>query len=291
MNGNRLIDAFLGLALLLLVLPAAAETPEFLRIDTAPTGEPRALQVAVAGYRAPDGTELDLVGAVHVADAAYFRALNRAFDDYDVVLYELVGEPDAITRDAPRGASMIGWMQGGMKDVLGLTFQLDEIDYRREHFVHADMTAEEFSSSMRERNESVLQLMFRAWLTGMATQTPEQAAAAQADLLKVLFADDRQHALKTMFAEQLADQKDLLDAMAGPDSTLIVQRNLKALDVLERVRGEGHERIALFYGAGHFPDFHQRLVNELGYRPTGLTWLDAWRLDRPGSPRGPIDEG
>ncbi len=290
MNGNRLIDALLGLALLLLVLPAAAETPEFLRIDTTSTGEPRALQVAVAGYRAPDGTELDLVGAVHVADAAYFHALNRAFDDYDVVLYELVGEPDAVTRGAPRGASMIGWLQGGMKDVLGLAFQLDEIDYRRDHFVHADMTAEEFSASMRERNESVLQLVFRAWIAGLAQQTPAQAAAAQADLLKVMFADDRQHALKTMFAEQLADQKDLLDAMAGPDSTLIVQRNLKALEVLERVRGEGRERIALFYGAGHFPDFHQRLVGEMGYESVGLSWLDAWRLDRPASPGGPIDE-
>ena len=286
MNGNRLIDALLGLGLLVLTLPAVAETPEFLRIDVTPTGEPRALQVAVAGYRAPDGAELDLVGAVHVADAAYFQALDRAFDDYDVVLYELVGDPDA-ARSAPeaRGGSAIGWLQGGMKDVLGLAYQLDEIDYDRDHFVHADMTAEEFSASMRERNESMLQLLFRAWLTGMATQTPEQAAAYQADLLKVLFADDRQHALKTLFAEQLADQKDLLDAMAGPDSTLIVQRNLKALDVLERVRRDGHERIALFYGAGHFPDFHQRLVGELGYAPTGLTWLDAWRLNRPASPR------
>lgn len=290
MKANRLIDALLGLVLALLALPVAAETPEFLRIDTTADGQPRALQVAVAGYEAADGTELDLVGAVHVADAAYFQALNRAFDDYDVVLYELVGEPDA-ARSAPelRGTSAIGWLQGGMKDILGLAFQLDEIDYRRDHFVHADMTAAEFRDSMRERNESLLQLLFRAWLTGMATQTPEQAAAAQADLLKVLFADDRQHALKMMFAEQLATQKDLLDAMAGPDSTLIVQRNRKALEVLERERDAGHRRIALFYGAGHFPDFHQRLVDELGYRPTELRWLDAWRLDRPASSRA-LDE-
>lgn len=278
MNGNRLIDASLGLILLLLALPAAAESPEFLRIDTDPAGQPRALQVAVAAYRAQDGAELDLVGAVHVADAAYFEALNRAFDDYDVVLYELVGEPDAVTRSEPRGTSMIGWLQGGMKDMLGLAFQLDEIDYRRQHFVHADMTAEEFSASMRERDESVLQMLFRAWVTGMGQQTPEQAAAAQADLLKVLFADDRQHALKTMFAEQLATQSDLIDAMAGPDSTLIVQRNRKALDVLERERAAGHRRIALFYGAGHFPDFHERLVGEMGYEPLDVRWVDAWRL-------------
>jgi hypothetical protein len=280
MKRNRLLDAFLALVLVLLVLPAAAESPEFLRIDRGPDGAPRALQVAVAEYRAQDGTVLDLVGAVHVADADYFLALNESFGDYDVVLYELVGDPDA-ARAAPeqRGTSAVGFLQGGMKDVLGLAYQLDEVDYDRDHFVHADMTADEFSASMDERNESFLQMLWRAWITGLARQTPEQAAAAQADLLKILFADDRQQALKTMFAEQLATQTDLIDAMAGPDSTLIVQRNLKALEVLERERAAGHRRIALFYGAGHFPDFHQRLTGEMGYESVGLSWLDAWRLD------------
>lgn len=282
MNRTRLLDAVLALILVLLVLPAAAESPEFLRIDRTADGAPRALQVAVAEYRAQDGTVLDLVGAVHVADADYFRALNASFDGYDVVLYELVGDP-AAARSAPeqRGTSAVGFLQGGMKDVLGLAFQLDEIDYARDHFVHADMTAEEFNASMKDRNESLLQMLWRAWITGLARQTPEQAAAAQVDLLKILFAADRQHALKTMFAEQLATQTDLIDAMAGPDSTLIVQRNLKALEVLERERASGHRRIALFYGAGHFPDFHERLVNDLGYESTGLSWIDAWGLELP----------
>lgn len=280
MNRNRLFEGLCALVLVALALPVLAdEVPEFLRVDVAENGQPRALQVAVAEYRAADGSRLDLVGAVHVADAAYFHALNRAFDDYDVVLYELVGEPDALAEPGPRGTSMVGWMQGGMKDVLGLAFQLDEIDYARKHFVHADMTAEEFGASMEARNESVLQMLFRAWLTGMATQTPEQAASAQAGLLRILLAEDRQLAMKRMFAEQLAGQQDLIDRMAGPESTLIVQRNLKALEVLERVRAEGHARIALFYGAGHFADFHQRLVGELGYEAAGVHWLDAWQLD------------
>ena len=225
MNRNRLFEGLCALVLVALALPVLAdEVPEFLRVDVAENGQPRALQVAVAEYRAADGSRLDLVGAVHVADAAYFHALNRAFDDYDVVLYELVGEMEA-------------------------------------------------------RNESVLQMLFRAWLTGMATQTPEQAASAQAGLLRILLAEDRQLAMKRMFAEQLAGQQDLIDRMAGPESTLIVQRNLKALEVLERVRAEGHARIALFYGAGHFADFHQRLVGELGYEAAGVRWLDAWQLD------------
>lgn len=282
MNTNRVFEALIGLLLLALGASALAEAeaPEFLRLAEAEDGSLRALQVAVAEYRAADGTRLDLVGAVHVGDAAYFETLDRAFDDYDVVLFELVGDPDgASTPPAARGTSAIGWLQGGMKDVLGLAFQLDEIDYERDHFVHADMTGEEFEASMDERNESLLQMMFRAWTTGLATQTPEQAAQAQAGLLKILFAEDRQLALKRMFARELAGGQALIEQMAGPDSTLIVQRNLKALEVLERERAEGHRRIALFYGAGHFPDFHRRLTGELGFQAGEVRWLDAWRLD------------
>ena len=281
MKPTRTFNGLFGLVLLLASAAAwADDEPVFLRLAEDAEGRSEALQVAVAAYRAPDGTELDLVGAVHVGDAEYFQALNRAFDDYDIVLYELVGDPDA-ARAAPeqRGTSAVGWLQGGMKDVLGLAFQLDEIDYERDHFVHADMTGEEFEASMDERNESLLQMMFRAWTTGLATQTPEQAAQAQAGLLKILFAEDRQLALKRMFARELAGSQSMIEQMAGPDSTLIVQRNLKALEVLERERAEGHRRIALFYGVGHFSDFHRRLVGDLGYAPIDVRWLDAWRLD------------
>lgn len=292
MKRNRLLEGLLGLLLLLPAAPLLAEEaeeaepaePVFLRVTETAGGAPDALQVAVAEYRAADGTRLDLVGAVHVADPEYFQALNRSFETYDVVLYELVGDPDAAAsaRDgsADRNLSAVGFLQGGMKDVLGLSFQLDEIDYDRDHFVHADMTAEEFSASMKSRGESLLGMLFRAWIAGMSQQTPEASARAQVDLVKILLADDRQLALKRMFARQLASEQDVLEAMSGPEgSTLITERNRKALEVLERERSAGHRRIALFYGAGHFPDFHRRLVADHGFEPVELRWLDAWRLD------------
>lgn len=281
MSMNRIFESLTGLLLLALATSvlAEADAPDFLRLAEHDDGSPRALQVAVAEYRAPDGTRLDLVGAVHVGDAEYFEALDRSFDDYDVVLFELVGEPDALAAGTDRPPSMVGMLQGGMKDALGLAFQLEEIDYEREHFVHADMTSDEFGASMDERNESVLQMMFRAWMTGLATQTPERAAQSQVSLMKLLFADDRQLELKRLFARELVNGEDLIERMSGPDSTLIVQRNRKALEVLARERAAGHRRIALFYGAGHFPDFHRRLIGELDYEPGEIRWLDAWRLD------------
>jgi hypothetical protein len=42
----------------------------------------------------------------------------------------------------------------------------------------------------------------------------------------------------------------------------------------------GKRKIAIFYGAGHLPDFRERLENEFGYRPVKTTWVDAWSLVR-----------
>ena len=47
-------------------------------------------------------------------------------------------------------------MQMGMKETLGLEFQLELIDYNRDNFTHADMSPEEFAESMVENDESLM---------------------------------------------------------------------------------------------------------------------------------------
>ena len=212
-------------ALLGAAVAQPADPAAFARIVEA-NGEPAALEVPIMTFRDPSGAQVDLVGAVHVADRDYFAELDRRLSGYPVVLYELVGEPDSVR--APRGASpsMVGLLQGGMKDALGLAFQLEEIDYSRDNMVHADLTGSEFSDSMRRRGESLVGLMFRAWAIALAEQGPAAGARENAGLLKVLFAEDRQLALKRLLADQLAEQggpaeapvrTGRLDADRGPE--------------------------------------------------------------------------
>lgn len=242
-------------------------------------GEPVALEVAIARFEDRSGARVDLVGAVHVAEPAYFRVLDARLAGYEAVLYELVGEPGVTVPPPGASPSIIGLLQGGMKDALGLAFQLEEIDYSRPNFVHADLTRREFSKSMRERDESLIGLLFRAWALGMAEEAHRGPGAAQADLLKVLFAENRQLAFKRMLAAQLSDQADLLQMLSGKDgSTLIEVRNARALEVLERRLAAGDRRIAIFYGAGHLPDMAERLQRDFGMMRTGTEWLEAWDL-------------
>jgi hypothetical protein len=51
------------------------------------------LQTAIATYRNNRGVVVDLIGAIHIGDKNYYDVLNAYFDDYDALLYEMVGDP------------------------------------------------------------------------------------------------------------------------------------------------------------------------------------------------------
>jgi len=252
----------------------------FIRHTEDADGRPAAMEVAIAQFEAAAGIRVDLVGVVHMAEPDYFKRLDARLAGYDTVLYELVGDPAALAAPRPdTPASLLGLMQGGLTGALGLAFQLEQIDYSRPNMRHADLNRDEFSASMAARGESMLQLLFRAWALGLAQQAQTGAAQANADLLKVLLADNRQLALKRMLARQLSDQAGLLELLSGPEgSTLIEVRNARALEALAQRIDAGDKNIAIFYGAGHMPDFAERLRRDFGMRLIDTEWLEAWDL-------------
>ena len=276
---GRILAAVL-IALLGLTAQAQSGFDGYIRQVLAEDGSPEALEVAISRFEHSSGARVDLVSAVHVADRRYFKALDRRLAGYEVVLYELVAEPGERPVAGSRRPSAVGLMQGGMKNALGLAFQLEEIDYARANMMHADLTPGEFSASMRERSESFLGMMFRAWAMAMAEQGSGKTAGQDVDFIKALFAEDRQRAIKRVLAGQLSEQTDLLESLAGNDgaSTLITVRNQRALEVLREQLGAGARDIAIFYGAGHMPDFETRLVEEFGMRKVSSEWIEAWDL-------------
>ncbi|MEM6575835.1 MAG: hypothetical protein AAF736_16290 [Pseudomonadota bacterium] len=263
-------------------------TRDFLRLHEV-DGRPASLQVSVVrfvpqgGYAKTPGLTVDLVSAVHVADVSYYEALNELLDDYDAVLYELVapegtripaGGPE---REGPGGIA--SRLQLGMKDLLDLSFQLEEVDYTGEHFVHADLSPKQFSESMENRGESFFQLLLKAWMTALAA--PQQATVvSDVELLTALFSSDRTRKLKTVMARQFDQMDSMMALLDGGEkgSTLITVRNERALEVLREQLDEGRKRVAIFYGAGHMPDFAQRLATDFSLRPESRSWLDAWDL-------------
>ena len=226
---------------------------------------------------------VDLVSAIHVGDRRYYERLNKRFRIYDAVLYELVA-PEGTVVERGRGTSNthpLGALQNGMKSMLELEHQLEIIDYTKPNFIHADLTPEEFSKSMSDRDESFIQMYFRMAGQAVALQSEQAAKGESADLdfMTALFAQDRPRRLKMAFAKQFESMESLLTSISGPKgSTLITVRNQRALEVLRDVLDRGKKKMSIFYGAGHLVDMHERLVKDFGLVPVASQWVEAWDL-------------
>lgn len=299
-HGSRLAGVVLSqdAAALRLLLPQGAEitlTPadvqEVVRDADAPQGEQvirfandgpgaRGLQVAVVHLLHPTtGRRVDLIGAVHVADAAFYREVQRLLEADDVVLYEMVKPKDAPPGGKPSAEEKEGLgvrdLQRRMGEWFGLTFQMDGIAYDRPHFVHADLTLEEFRAAAGGPE-------VEAQLQGLLP-----ALEAVEGMLKGASGNPRmQRTLKTMLGGMLGRMGTKIGALLGSDTSelLITRRNEVAVKRLTEV-GAAARSVAIFYGAAHLPDLEKRLA-ALGYVRAAWGWLTAWDT-RPPPPTDP----
>ena len=65
-------------------VPAGKEVPKFLRFTE--SQDQAILETASVEYAHPDGTTVELIGAVHIADKPYYSKLNTQFKQYDALL-------------------------------------------------------------------------------------------------------------------------------------------------------------------------------------------------------------
>jgi len=287
---KRIHSSSLAIALLL-VLPCCllhaedkkAAPPDYVRFVEDDKGA--RLQTAVTSFVNARGVTVDLIGAVHIADKAYYDALNKRFMTYESVLYELVGgdfKDRAKTAKSDDGARLqwVGWLQQTMKNSLGLTGQIDGIDYTAKNFVHADMGTGEFFGTQEKKGESFLGLFFKAWTAQMAMEAagerPDQPGLAK--VIEILCRKDSPTELKRLVGREFDQVEKLMAGIETDGGTVIIgDRNRVALEVLDRILAEGQSKTAIFYGAAHLPDMEERLASK-GFKRKSTEWLTAWDL-------------
>ncbi len=257
----------------------AEERTDFLRVSE--TEASTLLQTGVTRYE-KDGVIVDLLGAVHIADKAYYDQLNKAFTQYDSLLFEMVGgeamqqeEKKQMEAKKKKDAQMgfLGKMYQIMADRLDLVGQKDGIDYSKDNFVHADLTLKEFNDMQKAKGESLLQLALKN------AQNQAKAKAKGPDtmaLLKALMKNDSD-ALKLAIVHTLGAGDDQVMALAGKDSVIIGDRNVKCLEVMDAEIAKGKKKLGIFYGAAHFPDMEERMLKQ-GFKKTKHIWLNAWDI-------------
>ena len=246
-----------------------------------------------------------LTGVSHIGDTNYYTSLQKHLDAQTLVLFEGVGAAEAASpnespaskgtntsklQPAPAGENR-GSLQSAMASSLGLVFQLEAIDYRRDNFRNSDlsinqlrklMTQSEKSSnepSAGESFENLMQMMDgSSWFDALLQMA-----------LRLLGANPKFQALGRLALI------DLLGAIQGDPSrleglppdmkqlleVLLQRRNEKVVsDLKSNLADVGKQgSIAVFFGTGHMPDLEMRLRRELGYRPAQEKWFTAFGVD------------
>lgn len=280
---RRTRTCLLALALLPGLVFAGDET-QFVRIAEDEYKQPLALQLAITSYVPRYGnrnTRVDLVGAIHIGDKAYYANLNERFEKYDALLYELIAPKDTVVaRDESHPKGIISNTQITMKKMLALSFQLDEIDYRARNFVHADLSPKELSQSMDERGESLYVYFWRIFYASMDQYAKDPLGLNDMQKLMAMLTGNSDNAFKVMLAYEMVDLDAYREILGNDaDSAVIGARNQRAIDVLSERLAAGENRVAVFYGVAHMPDMEQRLTEQLDFVYLDTTWVDAWRLD------------
>lgn len=274
--------------------PEASRYPELVVLLHTDENGKESLKTPVARYKDAEGHIVDLVGAVHLADARYYRALNRSFARYDKVLYEMVDGEDLpeITRISRRiangtateadhqrfaiyqnsrknsvSSNLLGSFYMYMAEKMDLSLQAEVVDYGLNNLVYADMSSAEFSAAMEARGES--------WFTLVLDSLREGNNAGSSNALFMTSPTE----LRRTVCHQLA-------ATAAGSRTeqraIILSRNERCMQVLDQVLADTEDparNIAIFYGAMHLRDMHQRLLQR-GFSLIGVQWVRAIRVER-----------
>ena len=263
---------------------APASDAEYLRFVPAGT-DGGTLQAATVRFTNAKGQIVDLIAAVHVADPAFYKALNEQFTHEDALLYEMIMPRDmaiAELHDPNRPSSWITMFQHFLQNTLKLQFQLDAINYDAANFVHADLDTETFTAMQDQRGESITGLMLQSMLRSLSDPDMDNdPTGGVGPLLLALNSPDHARGLKLMLAKQFSKMDDLLADLEGPDgSVLLTERNKAAMAVVAKELAAGKQHIGVFYGAGHLRGMATILTEQMGFKRVGPPlWRVAWDMN------------
>ena len=283
-NIAKTIQVTIGLIALVATAAVFAESSTtFARIAEDDQNRAIALQLAVVTYVPDDGRlglSVDLIGAVHIGDPAYYAQLNDLFESYDVLLYELVAPDGAMVSErVARRKGFLSTTQVGLTKLLDLSFQLDEINYDRANFVHADLSPGELKESMEARGESLYVYFWRLFYASVDDYARDPLGWNDMQKLSKVLSAGQGDSFKTLIAYEMTDMQQIQKVLGeDSNSAIIGARNQRAIDVLQREIAAGAKRIGIFYGVAHMPDLEDRLLDQIDLEYEETVWVDAWRL-------------
>jgi hypothetical protein len=173
-----------------------------------------------------------------------------------------------------------------MTRLLGLSYQLDVINYAKPNFFHADLEPQELDAVMAAKGETLFSSILSLVLTEMEQQEQDFANGEDplmnmtwSDVMDLFTMPNRQQAFKYLLGQNLAMADSSLASITGRGITILDDRNDAALEVLRAgLRNPTLGHFSIFYGAAHMPGIEQGLA-ELGFAKIDQSWLTAWKTE------------
>lgn len=268
-----------------------------------------ALEVAVRDYTplSGQGPTVRLVGAIHIAERAYYQAVQSRLDACDLVLFEGVGsDPSDFQRDPAQRRK--DHLYTKLADALGLITQFEGIDYRRPHFANADLTAEAMAAKLDAEiaagGEAAEAATVAKGQMATLTRTLQGGGGGLTGmavnlLIAMVERSPRMRAtvLLGIVGMDAADPKAGFAKVGGKGGErlarlILEDRNEAALAALAEVLGEGKPDarvVAVFYGAAHLPGIEDALIRRHGYIPGRTEWLRALEVDPAAAGMSPAE--
>ena len=264
----------------------AAGAP-YLRIRTDTDGTIR-LESALREFRRPGraGGRILLAGVLHLGTPEYYAALQARVDREAVVLFEGVGASEPGFQDASGSGYSL---QPALAEALGLTFQLDAMDYRRPHFHNSDLSLEQLGAVLEGSAPEAIPQMEQ--LMGMMDGSGWIGGLVRFGVGLIRASPKLQATTRLVLIETLGGlEGDLTELTSVPEDmrallrVLIRERNDVVLADLERwdATRPRPARVGVLYGAGHMADLERRLRETTGCRSVGEEWLTAFSVN-PGA--------
>lgn len=241
------------------------------------------LQTGSRVFRKAGSADIDLIGAIHAAEPAYYQELTSDLHKASLVLYEGVSDANQPRyTEKQRNKATEKSAYNRLANSQGLVSQHRAIPYAQKNYRNCDMNFQEMQQTLQReiaQGGSKGQAAQQAYDELNSVNTAVRGNNFMLNAVIGLIGSN--HALKSrarfMLVSMGAGNSDDLGSSRRLQTLMIQDRNAHVISELQKtLRNEPNQRrIALFFGAAHLPDFEKRLLR-LGYRPAGpVRWHNA----------------
>lgn len=191
------------------------------------------------------------------------------------------------SRQVVAGSSQdLGDLMQDFARIMGLTYQFDQLDYNRPTFLNCDKPFEQIlPNPVAKANETERERGPISKMIDLANQPALPVALATLQLLP-----NAGEMMRIMVIEQLSSDFNMVNAMIYGNfqggrqemENILFTRNDHLIRAIEaEMKKSPSGRFGVIYGALHFPEVEQILIEKMGMTPIRTTWLTAIRQKHP----------